>query len=140
MLPDTACRNAHRSDKAKLGKAFKLSDGKGLFLLVKPQAEGWGKLWRFKYRYDGKEKLLAIGTYPEISLDKARQKRDESRKLIADGIDPSENKKAVKASKAALSENSFEVLAREWGQKKIVRGIRKTTVPNECWSVTFSPG
>lgn len=79
MLSDTACKNAHRSDKAKSGKAFKLSDGKGLFLFLKPHAEGWGKYWRFKYRYDGKEKLLAFGTYPEISLELAREKHKDGR-------------------------------------------------------------
>jgi hypothetical protein len=118
MLTDTACKNAHRSDKAKLGKAFKLSDGKGLFLLVKPQINVTGKLWRFKYRYDNKEKLLAFGTYPEVSLDQARQRRDDARKLLADGVDPSENMKAVKASKAELA-NSFEVIANEWLEKNV---------------------
>ncbi len=87
--------------------------------MVKPQTEGWGKLWRFKYRYGGKEKLLALGTYPETSLDQARTKREEARKQIAADIDPSENKKAIKASKAVLAANSFEVIAREWGQKKV---------------------
>ncbi|MBK8814860.1 MAG: integrase arm-type DNA-binding domain-containing protein [Methylococcaceae bacterium] len=119
MLSDAACKNAHKSAKAKLGKAFKLSDSKGLFLLVKPQIEGWSKLWRFKYRFAGKEKLLAFGTYPEISLDQARQRREEARKLVAIDVDPSEHKKAVKASKAALTENNLEVIAREWGQKKV---------------------
>jgi Arm DNA-binding domain len=119
MLTDTACKNAHRNDKAKLGKAFKLSDGKGLYLLVKTQSDGGGKLWRFKYRIAGKEKLLAIGTYPEISLDQARQKREEARKQIAADIDPGEHKKATKAAKAVLAANSFEVIAREWGQKKV---------------------
>jgi hypothetical protein len=87
MLSDTACKNAHRGDKAKSGKVFKLTDGKGLFLLVKPQSEGWGKYWRFKYRFEGKEKLLAFGTYPEISLDQARQKREEARKQVTADID-----------------------------------------------------
>jgi Arm DNA-binding domain len=119
MLTDTACKNAHRGDKAKLGKAFKLADEKGLFLLLKPGVKGWAKWWRFKYRYGGNEKGLSFGTYPEVSLDQARQRRDEARKLIADGIDPGENRKAVKESKVALATNSFEIIAREWGQKKI---------------------
>ncbi|MBM4207683.1 MAG: DUF4102 domain-containing protein [Gammaproteobacteria bacterium] len=118
MLTDTACKNAHRSEKAKLGKAFKLADEKGLFLLVKPGVKGWAKWWRFKYRFGGNEKGLSFGTYPEISLDQARQRRDDARKLIADGIDPGENRKAVKKSKANSDGNSFEVIAREWHEVK----------------------
>lgn len=118
-LSDTACKNAHKNEKASSGKPFKLSDEKGLFLLVKPQEDGWGKWWRFKYRFDGKEKMISLGTYPETSLAQAREKRDEARKQLAAGIDPSENRKAVKASKAESAANSFEVIAREWGIKKV---------------------
>jgi Arm DNA-binding domain len=113
MLTDTACKTAHRSAKAKLDKPFKLADGQGLYLYVKPGIKDWSKYWRLKYRFAGKEKLLALGQYPDVTLDQARQRRDEARKLIADGIDPGENKKAVKASRLALAENSFEVIARE---------------------------
>jgi len=118
-LSDTACKNAHKNDKAGSGKPFKLSDEKGLFLFVKPQTDGWGKWWRFKYRFEGKEKLLSLGTYPETSLAQAREKRDEARKQLAAGIDPGANRKAVKAAKAESAANSFEVIAREWGLKKI---------------------
>jgi integrase len=119
MLTDTACKNAHRGDKAAQGKAFKLADDKGLYLHVKPGIKGWSKYWRLKYRIGGTEKLLALGKYPEVTLDQARQRRDEARKQLADGIDPGENKKAVEASKLALTENNFEVIAREWGQKMV---------------------
>lgn len=119
MLTDTACKNAHRGEKAKLGKAFKLADEKGLFLLLKPGIKGWAKWWRFKYRMGGNEKGLSFGTYPDVSLDQARQRRDDARKLIADGVDPGENRKAVKETKSALAANSLEVIAREWGQKKV---------------------
>jgi len=118
-LSDTACKNAHKNDKAGSGKPFKLSDEKGLFLFVKPQTDGWGKWWRFKYRFEGKEKLLSLGTYPETSLAQAREKRDEARKQLAAGIDPGANRKAVKAAKAESAANSFEVIAREWGLKKV---------------------
>jgi integrase len=118
MLTDTACKNAHRGDKAALGKAFKLSADKGLYLHVKPGVKGWSKYWRLKYRFAGKEKLLALGQYPDVTLDQARQRREEARKLLADGVDPGERKKAVTASKLALTENSFEIIAREWGDKK----------------------
>lgn len=118
-LSDTACKNSHRNEKAKAGKAFKLYDEKGLFLLLKPQNEGWGKWWRFKYKFAGKENTISFGVYPEISLAQAREKRDEARKQIAAGIDPSDNRKAVKASKAANTMNSFEVIALEWGSRKV---------------------
>lgn len=68
---------------------YKLTDGEGLFLLVKPNG---GKYWRFKYFFAGKEKLLALGTYPEISLGDAREKRLAARKLVAGGIDPGAQK------------------------------------------------
>ncbi|MEQ1484531.1 integrase arm-type DNA-binding domain-containing protein [Methyloglobulus sp.] len=118
MLTDTACRNAHKNDKASLGKAFKLADEKGLYLLVNPGVKGWAKWWRFKYHYGGNEKGLSFGTYPDVTLGQARQRRDDARKLLADGIDPGENRKAVKESRAALATNSLEVIAREWLGKK----------------------
>ena len=95
-------------------KATKLFDGNGLFLLVTPSG---GKLWRFRYRFEGKEKLLAIGSYPEVSLSEAREKRLMARKLVVSGIDPGEVKKARKASLSESFENSFEVVAREWHGK-----------------------
>lgn len=105
-LTDVSARSAKPA-----GKPFKLSDEKGLFLLVKPSGT---KLWQHKYRFDGKEKLLSYGVYPECSLKEARQKRDEARKLIAEGIDPGEQKKAAKASREALAVNALEVICREW--------------------------
>jgi len=95
-------------------KPFTLFDGGGLFLLVTPQG---GKLWRFKYRFGGKEKLLALGSYPEISLSDARRRREDARKLLANGVDPGMVKKAQKASKFESEANSFEVVAREWHEK-----------------------
>jgi integrase len=95
-------------------KAFKLYDERGLFLLVMPAG---GKLWRFKYSYDAKEKLLALGVYPDVSLKDARDKRDAARKLLADGIDPAENRKAQKSARQERAANSFEVVAREWYAK-----------------------
>ena len=86
-LSDTAIKNAKPSSKA-----VKLADEKGLFLLISPAG---GKWWRLKYRYLGKEKLLSFGTYPEVSLKDARGKRDEARKLLAAGVDPSENRKVL---------------------------------------------
>jgi hypothetical protein len=86
-----------------------------LHVLISPNGS---KYFRLKYRFDGKEKTLALGAYPETALKQAREKRDTARKQIADGIDPSENKKAIKESKAESAANSFEIVAREWGVKK----------------------
>lgn len=92
-------------------KQFKLADGGGMYLLIVP---GGGKCWRLKYRFGRREKVLALGTYPEISLAEAREKRDVARKQLANGIDPSEAKKAARAAKVAETKNGFEVVAREW--------------------------
>lgn len=92
-------------------RAYKLADEKGLFLYITPQG---GMYWRMKYRFGGKEKLLALGVYPEISLAKAREKRDDSRKLLAEGIDPGEHRKIMKSVEQERSANSFEFIAREW--------------------------
>jgi len=94
-------------------KQITLFDGRGLFLLVTPHG---GKLWRFKYRYEGKEKLLALGAYPEISLSDARQRREEARTQIAHGIDPGAVRKAQKEAETTGKE-TFEVIAREWHTK-----------------------
>jgi len=95
------------------GKEYKLFDGQGLFLLV---TSSGGKLWRLKYRFDGKEKMLSVGTYPEISLAEARAHRDKARKQIANSIDPGAVRKAMKQTTTAETE-TFEVIAREWHAK-----------------------
>lgn len=108
-LSELQIRNAKSQNKQ-----FTLFDGGGLYLLVTPSG---GKLWRLKYSLFGKEKLLALGTYPEISLADARQRREDARKQVANGINPAEVKKAHKASFDNSGENSFEVIAREWHTK-----------------------
>ncbi len=92
-------------------KARRLSDEKGLYIEVAPSG---GKCWRLKYRFGGKEKRLALGVYPAVTLKEARKKRDEARSLLAQGVDPGEHRKAVKAARVESAGNSFEVLAREW--------------------------
>ncbi len=94
-------------------KPFTLFDGGGLFLLVTPSG---GKLWRFKYRYDGKQKLLALGAYPEVSLADARHKREDARKLLASSNDPGAARKAQNQANTQKSE-TFETIAREWFKK-----------------------
>jgi len=110
-LSDTAIKNAKPADKP-----YKMQDEKGMYLLVHSNGS---KYFRYNYRFDGKRKTLALGTYPVTSLKEARDKRDTAKKQIDGGIDPSENKKAVKASKAESAANSFEIIAREWGSKKV---------------------
>jgi integrase len=88
----------------------KHSDGQGLFLHVKPA----GKYWRLAYRFNDKQKTLALGIYPAVSLVKARQRRDKARELLADGIDPGAAKKAEKQIKTNAQANTFEAVARDW--------------------------
>ena len=98
------------------GAPYKLSDGKSMFLLVNPNGS---KYWRFKYRYGGKEKLLALGVYPDLPLSDARNKRDEARNLLANDIDPSEVKRAKKQNRSEEAGNSFQVIAAEWFETRM---------------------
>jgi integrase len=105
-LTDTKVRSVKSREKS-----FKIADGKGLFLVVQPNGS---KYWRFRYRFGGKEKLLAIGIYPDVTLADARRKRDDARKLLADDTDPGMAKQLKKRAKKLVSENSFEAITREW--------------------------
>ncbi len=130
-LTDTAIRKAKPGDKSKL------FDGGGMFLLVKPNGS---KCWRLKYRFAGKEKLLALGVYPAVSLAKARERRDEARALLARGVDPGELKKTQKQADRVAAVNTFEAVAREWYVKhapgwteghgsKILRRLERDVFP-----------
>lgn len=112
-LTDVKVRTAKPQDKP-----YKLADGGGLYLLVNTNGS---RYWRLKYRVMGREKLLSIGVYPDISLALARQKRDEARKVLAEGNDPSAVKKAEKQAKKIAAENTFESIAREWHKAKADR-------------------
>ncbi len=105
-LTNTSVKHANPGSKSR-----KLYDEKGLLLLIQPSG---AKYWRFKYRFGGKEKVLALGVYPEATLAEARRKRDMMRKLLADGIDPCEERRKVKRLQKVLAANSFESIAREW--------------------------
>lgn len=131
-LSDTAIRNVKPADKP-----LRMFDGGGMYLEVSPAG---GKLWRLKYRFDGKEKRLALGTYPEISLSIARERREDARKLLALGIDPSVHRKIERAAKEERAANSFEIIAREWFAKhspnwakshadKIIQRLEKDVFP-----------
>lgn len=107
-LTDTMVRNAKPGQKA-----IRLKDDRGLYLEVTPAG---GKLWRLRYWLNSRENRISLGTYPDVSLKDARERRDEARKLIANGIDPSEARKEVKAVAAADAE-TFELVGREWHEK-----------------------
>lgn len=131
-LSDTAARKSKPREKP-----FKLYDEKGLFLLVNPSGSKW---WRFKFRFDGKELLLSLGVYPDVSLKDARERRDEARKLRTRGINPSLHRQVQKAARSDSLANSFEVVAREWFAKhspkwaathssKIIRRLEREVFP-----------
>lgn len=108
-LTDTAIK------KAKPGPSpAKLSDGKGMYLLV---TESGSKLWRWKYRADGKEKVMALGSYPDVSLAQAREVMGTARKLLATGSDPMAQRKAEKLAKQSAAENSFQTVALLWWEQ-----------------------
>lgn len=110
---------ARQVDTAKSkDKPYKLSDGGGLYLEVSTSGS---RYWRLKYRYAGKEKRLAFGVYPEVSLAEAREKRDTAKKVLSSGSDPGEVKKAEKIAQKLNFENTFEAIAREWHQHKADR-------------------
>lgn len=96
-------------------KPYKLSDGGGLYLLVNPNGS---RYWRMKYRYAGKEKLLSIGVYPDVTLAEARDKRTQAKRILAAGDDPSEVKQAEREAKNLAVNNSFELLVLEWHEHK----------------------
>lgn len=131
-LTDVAAKGAKPREKA-----YKLSDEKGMFLLVTPAGSKW---WRLKYRFAGKEKLLSLGVYPEIGVRDARDRRDAARKLLLNGIDPSIDRQMQKAASSERSGNSFERVAREWFAKfspkwapghasKIIRRLERDVFP-----------
>lgn len=109
-LTDVAIRNAKSGTKA-----IKLADGGGMFLLITPAG---GKLWRLKYRVDGREKLLAIGVYPEIGLGEARRRREEARELIALGKDPSREKQREKVRARVQAADTFKAICDEYCEKR----------------------
>ncbi|MEO8804134.1 MAG: integrase arm-type DNA-binding domain-containing protein [Rudaea sp.] len=130
MLTSSAVHNA----KSQI-KAYKLADERGMYLLVKPDGGRW---WRFDYRRPGtpKRNTLSLGIYPDVSLKKARERRDEARTLLADGIDPGEKRKAETLAGA----DTFEAIAREWYEKhastwapthgeKIIRRLERDVFP-----------
>lgn len=105
-LTDIACKTAKAQEKD-----YKLTDANGLYLHIMPNGS---KYWRYKYRYLKKQKVLALGVYPEISLLEAREKHRAAHKLVGEGVDPSAHKQTVRREKELNAENTFEAVARDW--------------------------
>ena len=126
-LSATAVRNAKPRNKA-----FKLSDGGGLFLFVAPNG---GRYWRMGYRYDGKQKVLSFGVFPDVSLADARELRDRARKLLAKGIDPSVQARLDKIAASIASANTFAAVAEEWIEKITKDGLAEVTLKKIRWLV-----
>jgi len=109
-LKDITCKSAKPKDKQ-----YKLTDGNGLYLLIKPNG---GKYWRYKYRFMGKEKTYSVGVYPEITLIEAREVHRTAHKMVAQGVDPNEQKQVLSLQKRTENIETFEAIAREWLKKR----------------------
>ena len=125
MLTALAIENAKPRDRP-----YKLTDGSGLHLLVTPSGS---KLWRFRYRFGGKQLMLSFGAFPEVSLVKARAKRDDARTLIADGKDPSQQKKLDKIVAATAANNTFGAIAEEHLAALKENGAAEATLTKVRW-------
>ena len=127
-LTEMAVRNAKPKDRP-----FKLTDGGGLHLVVQPAG---GKLWRMKYRFAGREKLLSFGPYPTTTLAEARRKRDDAKKLIHDGTDPAVQKRVEKITAAIAERNTFGALVEEFLAAKEANGVSPSTIVKLKWLLT----
>ncbi|MCW2283718.1 hypothetical protein M2323_001850 [Rhodoblastus acidophilus] len=132
-LSDTAIRNA----KPKEGlKVTRLSDGGGLYVQVERSG---AKLWRLAYRFDGKQKKLSLGAYPAVSLAQARAKRDEAKTLLANGVDPFQQKKVAKAAQQAVA-HTFSVMAGQFIDKLRKEKRSASTLGKIEWMLTLASG
>lgn len=119
-LTDTAIKSAKPRDRE-----YKLADSGGLYVLVTPAG---GKLWRLKFRVDGREKKLALGSYPEVKLADARKRRDEAREQMASGKDPAREKQRAKHLAKVAADNTFAAIGREYLDKRIREGMAARTI------------
>jgi hypothetical protein len=116
-------------------KAYKLTDSGGLYLLVTPTG---GRYWRLNYRFDGKYRTMAMGVYPEVGLADARGKRDDARKMLAIGNDPSVQQKLVAQQRELEASSSFEAVAIEWLAKREKEGLAEITLNKAKWLLDFT--
>lgn len=128
-LSDVEIRNA----KPKKDKTYKLFDESGLFLTI-PQSGS--KLWRFRYQIAGKEKVLALGAYPNVTLKEARARRDDARRLLSEGSDPAMEKKRKTAAAMIAASNSFKAVADEFIDKLEQEGLAEVTIAKQRWLVS----
>lgn len=129
-ISDIKVRNLKPKDKA-----YKVSDFEGLFVLVKVSGS---KSWRFKYRIDGKEKLLVIGDYPAVSLSQARQTRDAAKAQLAEGIDPNEAKQEDKRIRMEAIGQTFEKIGAEFLEKLRIEGKTKATLDKTAYRLKLA--
>lgn len=125
MLTDRAVRTSKPQEKP-----YKLSDGGGLHVVVQP---GGSKLWRLKYRFAGKEKLLSFGSYPSVSIASARQKREEAKKQMTAGLDPAVRKKLDKIAEEKAAQNTFGAVVAEHLANMAANGLAETTLAKNRW-------
>lgn len=130
MLTDMACKSAKPGEKPR-----KIADAHGLYLQIQPTG---GKLWRLKYRFDGKEKLLALGVYPDVSLTEARKLREVARENLRNNIDPAEQKRLDKLHRAVQAENTFKAIADEYIAKMTREGRAESTLAKTSWLLSFA--
>ena len=134
MDRDSAVRQARPKEKE-----YKLYDERGLLLVVRPTAAKW---WRLRYTFQGTEKMISLGIYPDVSLSMARERRDAARRLIADGKDPSAERRAEKQARESAAKNTFELIARSYlatlaGKVRKGKGSIKTYTKAKWMLETF---
>jgi Arm domain-containing DNA-binding protein len=129
-LTDTAIRNA----KAR-GKAVKLTDGAGMYLLVQPTG---ARLWRLDYRFQGKRRTLALGAYPSVTLADARERRETARRALAAGQDPGALRQLEKRTARLAAAHTFEAIGREWAAKLEREGKAPATLAKVQWLLGFA--
>jgi hypothetical protein len=133
-LTDIAVRRLKAKDKL-----YKVSDGGGLFVLVSPSG---GKLWRWSYRFEGKQKLMTLGKYPDVPLALARDRHLEARRMLATGVDPMAKRKSDRVAVQMGNENSFAQVAvrwlEHWGEGKSLRHVDSYQAPPACQSLPRS--
>lgn len=125
MLTFTAIDKAIPKDKT-----YSLFDGEGLHVFIKPNGS---KLWRFRYSFSGKENMLSFGSFPEVSMTAARAKRDDARKLIANGINPSQRRRDDKAAATVAARNTFRLVAEDYIEHLRAQGKAETTIIKRTW-------
>lgn len=132
MMPLSVFQIKNAKPKAK---PYKLTDFESLYLLVKPNGS---KLWQMGYSYLGRQKTMSFGPFPRTSLAEARQKKDEAKKHLANGLDPSEQKKLEQLHKVLSAENTFKAVAEEWYEKRVKEGLSDVTLSKIRWLLNMS--